>query len=450
MRPVEALRRHLELGSTGALFSSGCGGAGVSVFLMQGEILAAESPDDGRDLVLRLRNGGHLDIERARAIEERLLHAPQIGDVLFGTLSDDIVMAHYAARFRENLARFLAGEGEAEFAPREDVQIENVQVGHDSGELLAELAGAVASLEPLLARRDTLRLERGPVSRATSQERVLLERLPDDGRLSALLDASPWEECETLQLVAGLLEKGGLRRCAPEPGEPPEGQVVALDPGQPDLIEPEDGYREPVVVEEAEGEDEMSMFRDHDHRRRHGEGVFTVARELLDTVDLSGLGFLVGQGEIEDQILEMEDGDRVDAASGAVNLCFTSPPLKPGEAQRKIDVTNEVLRQICAALDEEHGSGSGQAAVQLLIESVSPDLAALLQGVDASREGQLDAGRLCANLEQRAESERRRVLNAALRDLVERGFTMTVEQISEARFEEMLQRIAGFQQRLGL
>jgi hypothetical protein len=206
----------------------------------------------------------------------------------------------------------------------------------------------------------------------------------------------------------------------------------------------------PVVSDEPDGEADLSMFRDHDHRRRTADGTFSVARDLLDRVDLSGFAYFDDVAPADDQILEMEDGERVDASSGAVNLCFSSPPLTSEDAARKIDVTNEVLRQICLALDEEHGSGTGQAAVLLLVESCPMEVAPLFHGADPGSDGALVTARIVDNLEQRPEAERRRLLNAALKDIVERGFATTAERIGEARLEAMLERIAGFQRRLGL
>jgi hypothetical protein len=195
----------------------------------------------------------------------------------------------------------------------------------------------------------------------------------------------------------------------------------------------------------------MAMFADHDFvRGRGGEGIFTVDRELLDTVDLSGLE-LIGPGERDEELLlEMEDGDEVEAAGGAVSLRFGSPPLTSEEAITKIEVTNEVLRQLALALDDEHGSGSGQASVQLLVESAGTEYAPLFARVEAGRDGCLSTERVLANIGTRPEGERRRLLNRAMKDLVERGFTMAVERVSEARFETVLERIAGYQHRLGL
>jgi hypothetical protein len=283
-----------------------------------------------------------------------------------------------------------------------------------------------------------------------------------------LLLASPFEPLETLTHVVALLGSGALVRgdvgdvggepqaLAGCPGGAEEGaEEASVETGELEegavLGDPEvDDDAGPVVVDRPEEGDDLSMFRDHDRRQRAGDGTFSVARELLDRVDLSGFSLFDDLVPGDDQVLEMEDGDKVDAAAGAVNLCFTSPPLGHEDAIKKVEVTNEVLRQICRALDDEHGSGSGQAAALLLVESCPVEYAAIFAGIEPGRDGAIDAARAVCNLEARPESERRRLLNGALRDLVERGFAVSVERLGEERLEVMLERIAGFQQRLGL
>ncbi|MFH1469651.1 MAG: hypothetical protein ABIO70_35020 [Pseudomonadota bacterium] len=477
MRPLDTLRRHMELGSTGTLMVQPVEGPPIAVYLMQGEILAAESPADGADILTRLVNAGAVEREQAEVLGERLRHAGQVGDVLFGTVSDDLLMDLYTRRFRENLACFIRSVGEVTFAERETIHVENVQVGHDSWELLAELEEQLVLLGPLLQADRSQRLEIHTSPAPGARRGKILAALPADGTLGGLLDASPFELHETLALVATLLDEGGLvvapvRSTALRPEGLPEldAEALATEEIRPEERGPEDGEpggeadayatflglapgsgdEQPLVVDEPAEDDELTMFRDHDRRRRATDGTFTVSRELLDTVDLSGFAFFEDVAQADDQILEMEDGERLDAASGAVNLCFTSPPLEAGDAARKIDVTNEVLRQICRALDEEHGSGTGQAAVQLLVESCPMEVASLFHRAEPGRDGALDTARIVSNLEQRPEAERRRLLNRALKDLVERGFTTTAERISEAHLEAMLERIAGFQRRLGL
>ena len=456
----------MEMGSTGSLTVDFPDAASISVYLMQGEILAAEAADDGVQLVRRLVNGGHVSAEQGQSLMARLSNAAQVGDVLFGTVPDDVVMEHYGRRFRQNLMDFLLAEGTGEFASQEDILVENVQVGHDSYDLVEQLEADLDLVRHLLppATVDLLLGDEPPVNDFQIQ---LMDAVPSGGSLLEFLDGSPRESLETLVELVALLEQGSLHIQGDEPNqadepveeqdEPVEEQdgEVTADHDEPSDV---DCMAEPLVVDDMNildqpdlGDHDIAVFEDHDYSRgRGGDGVFTVSRELLDTVDLSGLA-LLGPGEADEELLlEMEDGDEIEAAGGAVSLRFGSPPLSHEEAITKIEVTNEVLRQLSLALDDEHGSGSGQASVQLLLESSGTDFASLFAGVDADREGTMETLRVVANIDKRPEAERRRLLNRAMRDLVERGFTLAVERVSEQRFELLLERIAGYQGRLGL
>ena len=469
MRPADALRRHMEMGSTGSLTVERPGDSDIAIYLMQGEILAAEATDDGPQLVRRLVNGGHVSADLGQSLLARLANAAQVGDVLFGTVPDDVVMDLYGRRFRQNLVDFLLAEGDSEFASCEDIHVENVQVGHDSYELLEQLDAALARVGRLLPPATPLLLV-GDEPPLSNFQIMLLESLPVDGSLDAMLDASPREPVETMLEVLALLDQGSLLLDGEEnvellqapdeeitaDHEEPDGDIELM--AEPMVVDDDELMAEPTVVDDISlldqpplDERDIAVFADNDFSRgRSGDGIFSVSRELLDTVDLSGLA-LLGPGESDDELLlEMEDGDEIEAAGGAVSLRFGSPPLTHEEAITKIEVTNEVLRQLAQALDDEHGSGSGQASVQLLLESSGSAFASLFAGVDASRDGALDTMRVLGNIDKRPESERRRSLNRAMRDLVERGFTLAVERVSEGRFELLLERIAGYQHRLGL
>jgi hypothetical protein len=469
MRPADALRTHIEKGSTGSLTVRLGAGLHVSVYLLQGEILAAESQNDGAELVRRLVNAGYLSVDQGQACVARLEHSGQVGEVLFGTVADDVVMELYGRRFRQNLAEFLLADGDTSFEAKEDIHVENVQVGHDSYELLEQMDALLGVAEPLMPPGDVPRLLPGSEAPATRRQEQLLDLLPSDGSLVKLLWVSPYETVETLAEVAEALLQGCLALDGPavryggaEAAMDAE-EVTAEDCGtfmaEPVVDDDQPMFDEPVVVEDmalfdepAVAEDTLAMFADHDHSRgRGGDGVFTVSRDLLDTVDLSGVDLLAGADATEEElVLEMEDGDEVEAAGGAVSLRFGSPPLTHEEAITKIEVTNEVLRQLAKAMDEEHGSGSGQASVQLLVESARTDLAPLFSGVSVARDGALNVERMIRNIDKRPETERRRTLNRAMRDIIERGFTTAVERISDERFEALLEDIAGYQHRLGL
>ncbi len=491
MRPSDALRQRLDTESVGFLEVEGPDGDSLRVHVMQGEILAAESESDGAEVLRRLVNAGHIMPHDAQRLRRQLGNVTQLGDVLFGVAPDLVLAKLFSGRFHENLGRFLLAQGPVRFKATEGVLVENLQVGHDSMALLEELESAVLRIEPGLIMADSFWLEEGQQPPASAEQALVLAALRGGATLSQLFLASPFESIRTAMHVVAMMDAGVL--AAPErPASPPRSSHAAphqapsapepgplLDEAERKLLPHDPGdYAEPVFVDEGsadQGEgavmefggsaseqervgdellagDEIQVFQDHDHSRgASGDGIFSVSGEFLEKVDLSAItSFVEDEAEDEPILIEMEDGEEAAKSGKAVTLSFSSPPLTEKEAESKVQVTNEVLRQICLALDEEKGGGTGQASIQLLLESAPASFGTLFVNVDASRDGAMDEERVLSNLDRRPETERRRVLNCALRDLIERGFSLSMEYVSEDRLESMLESIAGYQKRIGL
>ncbi len=212
--------------------------------------------------------------------------------------------------------------------------------------------------------------------------------------------------------------------------------------------------RQALAYEEELDDAEMAMFEDYDIRRGAGKGQFSVDRNLLDRVDLSKP--LVEskpppEHDYED-LLEMGDTSdmtEVERAS-AFSLSFGPPPLDLSEQRHKIEVCNEVLAELSRAIDASQGLGSGRACVQLLIDGTPHQYAVLFMGVETDSSGRIDAGRIIKNLNRRPESEHRRLLNMGVLNLIERALSSGVEELEEEAMDTMLQRVAGYQIRLGL
>jgi hypothetical protein len=64
--------------------------------------------------------------------------------------------------------------------------------------------------------------------------------------------------------------------------------------------------------------------------------------------------------------------------------------------------------------------------------------------------GQLPIEGVLKNLRRRPASEHRRLLNRGLSDIIERTLSMASEELDEAGLDALLEKIAGYQQRLGL
>jgi hypothetical protein len=215
-----------------------------------------------------------------------------------------------------------------------------------------------------------------------------------------------------------------------------------------------DRARQALAYEEEVDADEMAMFEDYDIRRGDGKGQFSVERKLLDRVDLSKP--LVESKPPEDNgssdLLEMGDtSDMTDSErNSAFSLSFGPPRLDVSEQHHKIDVCNEVLTELSRAIDATHGPGSGRACVQLLIDGTPHQFAVLFMGVETDAGGRINANRIIKNLTRRPESEHRRLLNMGVRNLIERALSSGMEELEDKTMDSMLQRIAGYQMRLGL
>ncbi len=212
--------------------------------------------------------------------------------------------------------------------------------------------------------------------------------------------------------------------------------------------------RQAMSYDEEVDADEMAMFEDYDVRRGDGKGQFSVDRTLLDRVDLSQ-PIVESKPPIDsadDGLLEM--GDTSDMTDGerasAFSLSFGPPPLDLSEQRHKVDVCNEVLTELSQAIDIAKGLGSGRACVQLLIDGTPHQFAVLFMSVETDSSGRIDPSRIIKNLNRRPESEHRRLLNMGLLNLIERALSSGMEELEDEAIDQMLQRVAGYQMRLGL
>ncbi|MDG1479763.1 MAG: hypothetical protein P8R54_09230 [Myxococcota bacterium] len=215
-----------------------------------------------------------------------------------------------------------------------------------------------------------------------------------------------------------------------------------------------DRARKAMAYDEEVDADEMAMFEDYDVRRGDGKGQFSVERTLLDRVDL-GRPLVESKPPIDDTddgLLEM--GDTSDMTEGerasAFSLSFGPPPLRLIEQRHKVSVCNDVLTELSQSIDVAKGPGSGRACVQLLIDGTPHQFAVLFMNVESDSSGGLDPNRILKNLNRRPESEHRRLLNMGLLNLIERALSSGMEELEDDAIDQMLQRVAGYQMRLGL
>jgi hypothetical protein len=426
--PIDALLKHMGTGSTGAL-SVDVGESRVRVHLIHGEIVAATSGRDTSDILHRLVHAGALDPESTAGLEAALAEGATMSGLLAGSVSYDTILTGYAARFEENLARFLLAQTPVRFEVRPAGNTRLPRFGAHPADLVLRVRSLAERARDLLEAAGTRRLVPGPAP-ASREDAGLVALVGDGARVRDVLEDSPDQPVVTAARLRGLLDLGVL---AAVQDEDPVGDAI-VDAPDPTLVE-------------ASVEQRFSVDPD----RPAGLGEFVVEKHLLDYVDLESSLVEGPTGTEDDLVLAMEDGESDRAGrSGAVTLALSGPALKREEALRKAEVTNEVLREIAAEFQEAEGPGAGWARIQALLQGSPMKYRNLFRGVVARRDGSMDAEMLVQNLQKRPGGEQRRSLNDALQDLVERSLTLAAESIDGPRLDGMLDRIAGFQKRLGL
>ncbi|MCK6504860.1 hypothetical protein L6R53_15905 [Myxococcota bacterium] len=205
-------------------------------------------------------------------------------------------------------------------------------------------------------------------------------------------------------------------------------------------------------------DEELAFFEDQDSVRGGGKGEFVTGDRFLDRVDLSDEGMAAVQralqlptdaGEDEGGMLAMGEASEEEARH-AVALNFSGPRLDEGDIRRKIEVVNDVLAEISHAIDQQRGQGGGRVTTQILVDGPPTRFAVLFRGVQVDEDGRMDVERLLRNLRKRPEAEHRRLVNEGLLDLIQRALSTSVEDLADEQVDQMLERIAGYQQRLGL
>jgi len=175
-----------------------------------------------------------------------------------------------------------------------------------------------------------------------------------------------------------------------------------------------------VIVEPAPP---ISAFADHDVRDR-------------------GLGRGTFQSDMRDRVELMRE-------LGAPSLRTDGPRLDDAELARKVSVANEVLRSMVRALDRSPADAMGQGLMQLVLQSAPVHLRPLFEGVQVEADGRLDEAAITHNLRSRLPSEQRHLLQQGLCDLLDRALRRCMESLPETRSDDLLERVVGYQRRLG-
>jgi hypothetical protein len=126
-----------------------------------------------------------------------------------------------------------------------------------------------------------------------------------------------------------------------------------------------------------------------------------------------------------------------------------APRLSKNEAVEKIKVLNEVTSAFHQASDHAAGPGAGRAQLRLLLDGSPRQFALLFNGLALENNGQVDTSELVQRLRKRIGPERRSLLNAGVRDLIQRTLSMADESLEAPQMNALLEQISGQESRLG-
>lgn len=458
---VAALWASLRDGRTGCLSASVPGVGAVQAYLMGGDVLAADAGDEDVRLLARVSAANLLPPADLEALAESCSGPGEFTDALYGVLDEGVVQGLLHERFRENLFCFLGATQVAPFEPMDALFVANIQVGHDSSALLEELASLRDRVAPLLSSR--LLLLPGDRSQATPAEAAVIETCANGLGVPELLRRAAAEPNRVLQMVADLLDRGALTWDAPAaPPAPPPAPLATPAPESPVSaaldLPLEDDYTDdgtprqapPGPPSAAEEEEYLDAFGDYDTTR--GDGSFSGVRDRIDLAAADPDDDIPDGKSSSEGASELIDMPEADAAAhaSAVSLNFSGPRLADDDARHKLEVVNEVLEAVRAAIDYLEGAGTGQARVQLIVDGSSGPFSALFNGVELRADGRLPVDAVLKNLRKRPITEHRRLLQRASTDIIERALSLASEDLDDVLMEQVLEKVAGYQQRLGI
>lgn len=444
------LLRRIELGETGRARVV-LGELPIDVYLLGGQIMAAEEPDDVRQLVRLCHLRGALtDAQAAALIETADGRPPALGrllDVAAPELMDQLLFE----RFRQNLATWCGSDVEPTWEPLKAVFVDNLQMVADAQSAIEDccnLWDEAAATDP------TLRVVRGHGRVDNKEQRLVAAKLGHEPQVLAhLVEQLPMEPLVACVVIRQMLANGsvvvadGSAPAEPEEDIDDEPTVQAPDAARAPEFALHAPTPEPVLrnvglaslsawldTATSVDDDELEFFSDHDYERGSADdGAFSTEQHNLDRVEV------ITPGPVD--VTETED---------AAPVRFSAPVLSPDEAIGKIAVTNDVLAAVVRAFDATEGTGRGNAVVQLLVDGSPSRYAALLQDVQVDAEGRIPEAAVLANLQERPPSEHRQLINETLVDIIERALSSAADELPDETFDLVLEKVAGYRQRLGL
>lgn len=416
-RAIDEVRIRMAQSQTGRVRVHVPARGECSVYLLDGELIAAINEHDPMAIVDRLVARGRMSGQTATMLRGQAGQGPLSFEALHKAADADLVGRLMGGRFRDNLVHFLFDGGRFVFEPLDTVRVPHLQMGHDSAGLLRELEMVHEHIRPWTGLERRRQVGMGPHTPGSPQQRHIQALCASGVQLGRLLKTSPFFVAQTLVLVAQMVEAGSL-----------EASAVEADDG-PALDAIDHALRTAAVQRERRAEAAKTAaahpaFADHEQEDRGlGRGTFRGDR---DRVDLSQT-----------------------PASRSPGLRLTAPQLSQSEVSRRVGVCNEVLTALTEAWSTQFGAGEGRRIAQLLVDGAPLATAALFRAVQVDVKGRLSSAQIVQNLERRPGPERRELLTKGLVDLIDRSLAKAAEGLDEDRLSTMLQQVAGYTERMG-
>ncbi len=426
-RAIDGARIRMARGQTGRLRVHIPARGECSIYLLDGEIIAALTDDDPESVVDRLVARGRMQAARALKLKGDPMSGPLSFEKLHKTVDPTLVGRLMVGRFRDNLVFHLFDGGRFVFEHMDSVRVPHLQMGHDSAGLLRELEVVHERIHSWIGIERQRVIGLGEHKPGSPQQRHVQALCSNGLRLDRLIHVSPFFPAQTLVLVAQMVDSGCLTAVENDPGDGPDPGAVSHAIA---MAQAQKERRSEAVAVRAENDKgmtstpEMMVFADHERTDRGlGQGGFSGDR---DRVDLSQSAPLKTPG-----------------------LRLSAPLFQTGEVVRRVGVCNEVLTAFVDVWTDQFGASEARHVAQLLVDGSPLDAVALFRSVEVDSKGRMGASVILKNLQRRPEGERRDLVVKGLSGLIERILTRAAEELDEDRLHIMLNKIAGYRQRMG-
>ena len=190
-RAIDAVRIRMARGQTGRVRVHVPTRGECSVYLLDGELIAATHEDDPSAIVDRLVARGRMSSQTASQLHGRAVDGALGFDALHAVADVDRVGRLMGGRFRDNLVHFLFDGGRFVFESLDTVRVPHLQMGHDSAGLLRELEMVHERIRPWIGLERRRQVGMGPHTPGSPQQRHIQALCASGVQLGSLLKASP-------------------------------------------------------------------------------------------------------------------------------------------------------------------------------------------------------------------------------------------------------------------